>query len=124
MVNTLGRLERMVGEQELAQHDGPRHTDAFVGKIELLNAVLAQGGERDVAEDGESGMLQHNIGQSLGSITSDVVEADIAETRKRHDIIGHVSRGVQWRQRALTLAAGLSGGILDASDGGVDLEPL
>ena len=89
MVNTLGRLERMVGEQELAQHDGPRHTDAFLGKIELLNAVLAQGGERDVAEDGESGMLQHDVGQSLRSITSDVVdvvEADTAETRKQESL--------------------------------------
>ena len=83
MVNALGRLERMVGEQELAQHYGPRHTNAFALKVELLDAVLAQGGERDVAEDGESGMVQHDVGQSLRSITSDVVEADTAETRKQ-----------------------------------------
>ena len=78
MVNSLGRLERGVGKQQLAQHDGSRDTDAFALKVELVDAVLAQGGERDVAEGGESGVIQHNIGQDLGSITRDVVLTDTA----------------------------------------------
>ena len=74
-----GALER--GEcrrrgQQLAQHDRSRLADALPLQVELRDAVLAQGGERDPAEVGHTGVLQHNFGQMVGSIATDVVEAD------------------------------------------------
>ena len=79
MVITLDHLERSVGKQQLVEHNGARDANAFAVQVELLNGVIAQGDERDVAEDGEHGMLQHGNGQRLSSIASDVILADTAQ---------------------------------------------
>ena len=62
--------------QQLAQHDRSRHADALVTQVELRDAVLAQGDERDPAEVGHAGMLEHYRGQILRSVARDVVEAN------------------------------------------------
>ena len=81
-----GALER--GEcrrrgQQLAQHERSRHADALVLQVELRDAVLAQGGERDPAEVGHRGVIQHHRGQMVGRVARDVVVADAVTHRGR-----------------------------------------
>ena len=64
--------------QQAAQHNRSRHTNTLVLQIELGQAILAQRGERDAAEVGQRGVLEHHLGQTRGAIASDVVEADAA----------------------------------------------
>ena len=72
----LERRERRRRGQQLAQHDRSRHADARVLKVELCDTVLAQRGERDPAEVGHRGVLQHHRGQMVGGVARDVVGAD------------------------------------------------
>ena len=72
----LERLDRRRRGQQLAQHDRSRHADALALQVELRDAVLAQGDERDPAEVGHNGMLQHHLGQMVGGVARDVVGAD------------------------------------------------
>ena len=72
----LERRERRRGGQQLAQYDRSRPTDALALQVELRDAILAQGEERDPAEVGHNGMLQHRFGQMVGHVAFDVVEAD------------------------------------------------
>ena len=62
----LERLDRRRRGEQLAQHDSSRHADAISvpsrAQVELHDAVLAQGGERDPAEVGHDGVLEHHIG--------------------------------------------------------------
>ena len=68
---------------EAAQHDCPRHTNALVGKIELSDGVLAQGDERNAAEVGQRCVLEDDLGQFLGAISSDLVVPDTAQDKSR-----------------------------------------
>ena len=72
----LERLDRRRRGQQLAQHDRSRHSDALALQVELRDAVLTQGDERDPAEVGHNGALQHHFGQMVGCVARDVVEAD------------------------------------------------
>ena len=72
----LERRERRRGGQQLAQHDRSRRANALSLQVELRDAVLAQGDERDPAELGHYGVLEHHLGQSLGCIARDIIEAD------------------------------------------------
>ena len=72
----LERRERRRRGQQLAQHDRSRLTDALVLQVKLRDAVLAQGGERDPAEVGHTGVLEHHRGQTLRSVARDAVVAD------------------------------------------------
>ena len=76
----LERRERRRRGQQLAQHDRSRHADALVLQVELRDAVLAQRGERDPAEVGHTGMLEHRHGQILRSVTRDVVVGNAASS--------------------------------------------
>ena len=75
---TLERLERRRRGQQLAQHDRSRHADAVLLQVELCDAVLAQGDERDPAEVGHDGVLEHHVGQLVRGVARDVVEANAA----------------------------------------------
>ena len=72
----LERRERRRGGQQLAQHDRCRRTDTLARQVELRDAVLAQGEERDPAEVRHTGVLEHRRGQILRSVARDVVEAN------------------------------------------------
>ena len=72
----LERLDCRRRGQQLAQHDRSRHADALIVQVELRDGVLAQGDERDLAEVGHNGMLQHHLGQMVGCVTRYVVVAD------------------------------------------------
>ena len=72
----LERLDRRRRGQQLAQHDRSGLAKTLALQVELRDAVLAQGGERDPAEVGHTGVLQHRFGQMAGCIASDDVEAD------------------------------------------------
>ena len=72
----LERRERRRRGQQLAQHDRSRHADTLVLQVELRDAVLAQGGERDPAEVVHNGVLEHHRGQILRSVARDVVVAN------------------------------------------------
>ena len=72
----LQRFECHRRGHQLAQHDRSRHADALALQVELRDAVLAQGDERDPAEVRHEGVLEHHRGQILRSIASDVVEAN------------------------------------------------
>ena len=72
----LERRERRRSGQQLAQHDRSRHADAIPLQVELCDPVLAQGDERDPAEVGHGGVLEHHVGQLVCSVARDVVEAD------------------------------------------------
>ena len=61
----LERRERRRRGQQLAQHDRSRLADALSLQVELRDAVLAQRGERDPAELGYRGVIQHHLGQIL-----------------------------------------------------------
>jgi hypothetical protein len=74
--DALEQGERRRGGQQLAQHDRSRVTGAIALQVELRDAVLAQGDERDIAEVGHTGMLQHHFGQMAGCVTRDVVDAN------------------------------------------------
>ena len=82
----LERGERCRRGQQLAQHDCSRHTDALRVQVELRDAVLAQGAERDPAEVGQYGVLQHRHGQVLCGVARDVVEAN-AVTRGHNAMV-------------------------------------
>ena len=72
----LERRERRRRGQQLAQHDRSRLTNALAPQVELRDAVLAQGEERDPAEVGHTGVLEHRRGQILCGIARDVAEAN------------------------------------------------
>ena len=72
----LERRERRRGGQQLAQQDRSRLTNALALQVELRDAVLAQGEERDPAEVGHTGVLEHRRGQILCGVARDVVEAN------------------------------------------------
>ena len=74
----LERRERRRGGQQLAQHDRSRLTNALALQVELRDAVLAQGGERDPAEVGHAGVLEHRRGQILRGVARDVVAGNAA----------------------------------------------
>ena len=76
MAGVLERGERRRGGQQLAQHDRSRLADALALQVELRDAVLAQGDERDPAEVGHNGVLQHHFGEMGGCVARNVVEAD------------------------------------------------
>ena len=74
-----GALERCQSRrrrQQLAQDDRSRHANSLALEVELRDAVLTQGDERDPAEVGHNGALQHHFGQMVGCVARDVVEAD------------------------------------------------
>ena len=52
------------------------------GASPLARRVVAGRGERNGAEVGQRGVLEHDLGELLGPVSSDVVEADAA-TRAR-----------------------------------------
>ena len=56
----LERRERRRRGQQLAQHNRPRHANALPPQVELRDVVLTQRGERDPAELGHRGVLQHH----------------------------------------------------------------
>ena len=66
-----------------------RHANALALQVKLRDAVLAQGDERDPAEVGHNGMLQHHLGQMVGGVARDVVEADAVSS----------GRTEQWYER-------------------------
>ena len=70
--DALQRFECHHRGQQLAQHDRSRHTNAPLLQEELRDAVLAQGDERNPAEVGHAGVLEHHRGQILRSIAGDV----------------------------------------------------
>ena len=74
----LERCERRRRGQQLAQHNCSRHADALILQVELCDAVIAQGDERDPAEVGHHGVLEHRRGQILRGITRDVVVGNAA----------------------------------------------
>ena len=75
--------ERRCGRQEAAQHNCTRHTNALVIQIELSDGVLAQGDERNAAEIGQHCVLEDDIGQFIGAISSDLVEPDTAQDQSQ-----------------------------------------
>ena len=72
----LQRCECQRRGQQLAQHDCSRHANALALQVKLRDAVLAQGDERDPAEVGHDGVLEHHRDQILRSVARDVVEAN------------------------------------------------
>ena len=60
-------------------------------QVELRDAVLAQRGERDPAELGHRGVIQHHLGQMAGGVARDVVEANAVCHRGRR-----CQRGAWW----------------------------
>ena len=97
-------LKRQSRRQEAAEYDCSWHADALVGQIELSEGVLAQGDERNAAKVGQCGVLENHLGQTVGSIARNVVEADAV----RHGQGMQVSRAadtfqigtVSWRTSA------------------------
>ena len=79
----LERLDRRRRGQQLAQHDRSRHADALMLQVELRDAVLAQRGERDPAEVGHTGVLEHHRGQTLRGVARDAVPANAASPGHR-----------------------------------------
>ena len=77
-LSVLERFQRRCGRHQAAQHNRTRHSDALVVQIELRDAVLTQRDERDPAEVGHGGVLEHHLCQSVGGLTRDVGEADTA----------------------------------------------
>ena len=76
-----GALEQCQGHrrrQKLAQDDRSRQADALALEIELHDAILTQRGERDPAEVGHGGVLEHHLCKSVGGLARDVGEADTA----------------------------------------------
>ena len=74
----LERRERRRGGQQLAQHDRCRRIETLALQVELRDAVLAQGEERDPAEAGHTGVLEHRRGQILRGVARDVVVCNAA----------------------------------------------
>ena len=74
--SALERCECHRRGQQLAQHDRSRYADTLALQVELRDAVLAQGDERDPTEVVHTGVLEHHRGQILRSVTRDVVEAN------------------------------------------------
>ena len=64
--------------QQLAQDDRSRQANALVSEVELRDAVLTQRDERDAAEVGHNGVLEHHRGEILRSVARDAVEANAA----------------------------------------------
>ena len=64
--------------QQLAQHDRSKLAKELPLQVELRDAVLAQGGERDPAEVGHAGVLEHRRGQILRGVARDVVVCNAA----------------------------------------------
>ena len=77
------RRERRRRGQQLAQHDRSRHADALILQVELRDAVLAQRGERDLAEVGHTGVLEHRVGQLVRGVARDVVVGNAASPGHR-----------------------------------------
>ena len=80
--SALQRLERRRGGHQAAQNDRSRDADALVFQIELRDAVFTQRDERDAAEIGQRGRLEHHLGQIRSSVAGDVVETDAAHARR------------------------------------------
>ena len=84
----LERRERRRGGQQLAQQDRSRLTNdlapqVLAPQVELSDAVLAQGGERDPAEVGHTGVLEHRVGQLVRGVARDVVVGNAASPGHR-----------------------------------------
>ena len=93
-IGALERRERRRRGQQLAEHNRPRHANAHAVQVELGDAVLAQRGERDPAEVGHRGVLQHHRGQMVGGVARDVVEANaVCVTGSGVSVC---QRGAQW----------------------------
>ena len=77
--NALERCQSRRRRQQLAQDDRSRHADALTLEIELHDAIRTQRGERDPAEVGHGGVLEHCLGQSGGctKITAKAVLAPV-----------------------------------------------
>ena len=82
----LEQRERRRRGQQLAQHDRSRRANALLLQVELRDAVLAQGDERDPAEVGHTGVLEHHVGQLLRGVARDAVPANAASP-------GHTAMG-------------------------------
>ena len=76
--SALQRLERRRDRNQAAQNDCSRHSDALVVQIELCEGVLTKGNERNAAEVGQCGVLEHHLSQTLGAIAYDAIEANTA----------------------------------------------
>ena len=85
-INALDKLKRGVGEQKLAQHNGTRDTDALPCKVELLDAVVTQGAERNVAEVNQRRVLKHRPSETLSAFTRDVIPAHTAQGTKQTQV--------------------------------------
>ena len=116
--SVLERFQRGRGGQEAAEYDCTRYADALAAQIEVSDAVLTQRDEWDAAKVSQRCVLEHRLGQLLGSIAVDVVEPDAV--RHRHATVsGFPRRQHMWcrgrglmvtvrgmsRQRALLWAA-------------------
>ena len=77
--SVLEHFHRGRGGQEAAEYDCTRYADALAVPIEVSDAVLTQRDEWNAAEVGERGVLEHHLGQLLGTITSDVVLANTVQ---------------------------------------------
>ena len=83
MAGALERREPRRRGQQLAQHNCPRHADALLAQVELRDAVFAQRGERDPAEVGHNGVLEHHRGQMARGIARDSIVANAVCHRGR-----------------------------------------
>eukprot|EP00964_Phaeocystis_antarctica_P012340 scaffold6811_cov55-Phaeocystis_antarctica.AAC.6 len=67
------------------------HADDLLLQVELRDAVLTQRGERDPAEVGHNGVLQHHRGQTVGGVARDGVIANAVITQQWYE--RHTGRG-------------------------------
>ena len=68
-------------------------------EVELRDAVLTQGDERDPAEVGHNGMLQHHLGQMVGGVARDVVEADAVSSGRTEQWYERHRKGMGMRRQ-------------------------
>ena len=76
--NALERRQSRRRRQQLAQDDRSRPADALTLEIELHDAVFTQRGEREPAEVGYGGVLEHHLCKSVGGLARDAVLANTA----------------------------------------------
>jgi hypothetical protein len=112
LAGALERRERRRRGQQLAQHNCPRHANAHGPQDKLRDSVLAQRGERDPAEVGHNGVLEHRRGQMARGIARDFIEANAVchrggDVREVHD--GY-AQSVCFPVRVLTQKQPLWGG--------------
>ena len=81
IASALQGLQRSRSRHQSAQNNCSRHTDTLIVQIKLRHTVFAERDERDAAEIGQRGVLEHHLGQTLSSFTSDIVEANAARQR-------------------------------------------